>query len=99
MEIEFVSWEIEKKYEKVPKPNGGFYRMYRRDFPNASRELGYIVHESVAASPLLDLELFIKILKEKGIPYYIDFECFLFLFWKKFIFSHLVYYIQMSKNN
>lgn len=86
--IEFVSWEIEKKYgkdvyeraceevpfEKVPKPNGGFYRMYHRDFSNASRKLGYIIHEGVAASPLLDLELFIKTLEEKGIPSYIDFE-------------------------
>ncbi len=86
--IEFGSWEVEEKYgkdvysraceevpyEKVPKSDGSFYRMYHRDFSNASRKLGHIIHEGVAASPLMDLELFIKTLEEKGIPSYIDFE-------------------------
>lgn len=86
--IEFASWEIEKKYgkdvyakaceevpyEKVPNGRGGFLRMFNRDFSNASRRLGHIIHEGVAASPLMDLDLFVKELEKQGIPSYIDFE-------------------------
>lgn len=85
--VEFLSWEIEEKYgedvykraceevpyEKVPKGNGEFYRMFNRDFSKANIRLGHIIHEGISASPLMDLDLLIKLLKEKGIPSYIDF--------------------------
>ena len=86
--IEFTSWEVEEKYgkdvyfkaceevpyEKVPNDRGGFLRMFNRDFSNASRRLGHIIHEGVAASPLMDLDLFVKELEKQRIPSYIDFE-------------------------
>ena len=61
--IEFTSWEVEEKYgeavyeraceevpyEKVSKGDGNFYRMFSRDFSNAKRRLGHIIHEGFAA--------------------------------------------------
>lgn len=64
----------EVPYEKVRNGRGGFLRMFERDFSNASRRLGYIIHEGVCASPLLDLDLFIEELEKNGISSYIDFE-------------------------
>lgn len=81
--VEFESWEIEEKYgedvyakvcEEVPYEKVPDKRMFNRDFSNASRRLGYIIHEAVAASPLLDLDLFVKELEKQGIPSYVDFE-------------------------
>lgn len=86
--IEFTRWEVEEKYgkdvyakaceevpyEKIPNGRGGFLRMFKRDFSNANRRLGHIIHEGFAASPLMDLDLFVKELEKQGIPSYIDFE-------------------------
>lgn len=81
--VEFVSWEIEKKYgkdiyqkacEEVPYEDDGVHRMFNRDFKNAKVKLGHIIHERVSASPLMDLDLFITLLDERGIPSYIDYE-------------------------
>lgn len=81
--IEFLSWKVEEKYgkdiykkacEEVPYEDDGFHRMFHRDFSKANIKLGHLVHEGVSASPLMDLDLFIKLLEKKGIPSYIDFE-------------------------
>lgn len=86
--VEFLSWEIEEKYgkgiyrrackevlyEKVPKGNGEFHRMFNRDFSNANIRLGRIMHEGISASSLMDIDLLIKLLEEKGISSYIDFK-------------------------
>jgi hypothetical protein len=81
--VEFKSSEIEKKYgrEVYEKANAEVpgeivpgKRMYIRDFSNASRKLAHIIHEGITASPLIDLELFMRLLEQKGIPSYIDFE-------------------------
>lgn len=39
-----------------------------------NRKLGYLIHEGAAATPLIDLQMFIDALNEKGIPCYIDYE-------------------------
>lgn len=81
--IEFVSWEVKDKYgndiykracEEVPYEDDGVHRMFQRDFSNANIKLGHIIHEGASASPLMDLDYFVKLLAKRGIPSYIDFE-------------------------
>lgn len=85
--IEFLSQEIEEKYgkdiykkacEEVPYEEDGVHRMFYRDFSRANIKLGHIIYEGVSASPLMDLDYFIKLLAQKGIPSYIDFETNIF---------------------
>lgn len=92
--VEFSSWNIEKKYgcdvykrvceevpyEKIPKDNGEFFRMFKRDYSLADQKLGYIIREGICASPLIDLDLLIELLEVKGIPSYIDYEKNLFYY-------------------
>lgn len=92
--IEFLSWRVEEKYgediyrraceevpyEKVPNDNGGYYRIFKRDFSKASRRLGHVIQESVSATPLVDLDLLVTLLAQKGIPSYFDFETNMFYY-------------------
>lgn len=72
----------QKVFEEVPHDDIGvfraFYRrlqrIYHRDFSKANIRLGHLLREGVSASPLMDLDYYIKLLSEKGIPSYIDFE-------------------------
>ncbi len=72
----------QKASEEVPHDKVGylraFYRriqtMFHRDFSKANIKLGHLIREAVAPSILMDLDYFIKLLEEKGIPSYIDFE-------------------------
>lgn len=52
------------------------YKPYssERDFLNANRKLGHLVHEGISASSVIDLDLLQKSLASKGIPSYIDYE-------------------------
>lgn len=47
---------------------------YKRDFENSPIKLGVLVKEAVGTSGLIDLGLFMRLLKEADIESYIDFE-------------------------
>lgn len=81
--IEFLSWKVEEKYgkdiyekacEEVPYTREGFHRIFSRNFESANIKLGHLVSAGISASPLLDLDYYMKLLLEKGIPSYIDFK-------------------------
>lgn len=81
--IEFAGWKIKEKYgedvyekanKEVKRSDGSSYRIFNRDFSRANIKLGHLVHEGVSASPLLDLDIFIKSLEIIGISSYIDYE-------------------------
>lgn len=82
MGIEFTSWKIDEQYGKdvYEKANKEVpyeevtYRIYNRDFSRANIKLGHLVYEGLPASPLLDLDIFIKSLEIIGISSYIDYE-------------------------
>lgn len=51
---------------------------YKRDFEHSTIKLGVLVQECVGTSGLIDLDLFMRLLKEAGIKSHIDFEHQLF---------------------
>ena len=51
-----------------------FKEKRNKDFLNANRKLGHLVHEGISASSVIDLDLLQESLASKGIPSYIDYE-------------------------
>ena len=81
--VEFLGFKIKEEYGEdiyqrahfeVPGTKIEGSRMFDRDFASANRQLGHLIHESVSASPLMDLQLFMEALDINGVPSYIDYE-------------------------
>ena len=63
-----------KANEEVPYQEEIGKRLYSRDYSKARRKLGYLQQEFLRVTELIDLDLLEDLLKEKGIPSYIDYE-------------------------
>jgi len=67
---------IKKALEEVPAieiwPESSW--RYKRDFEHSPIKLGLLVQEAAGTSGLIDIDLFMRTLKEAGIECYIDFE-------------------------
>ena len=73
-----VRWQVVginfKKDKIIDRYGKEIYNSLCRGYSTKDRKLGHLIHEGVCATKLLDLNLFVKLLAEKGISSYIDFE-------------------------
>lgn len=68
--------EVPYIYDENDKRNYDeeLYLRTRRDYSKANVRLGYLINSGVNCSKLMDLDYLIKLLEEKEIPSYIDYD-------------------------